>query len=112
MTFPTRYTVAVQPHLSGVDDAHGNPSDTWGAGVDQLVYGWAPAGSSEPFEAGRNPVTSDLDLFAPEGFSCTAHDRVVVGGLVYEVEGDLLDFNHGPFGWRPGTQVRLRRVTG
>lgn len=92
-------------------DDYGNPIPGEPIEDEQAVYGWAPAGTSE-FDDRQEQVTHDLDLYAPPGFRVTAADRVRVVGDVYEVEGRVQDFNHGPFGFTPGVRVKLRRVTG
>lgn len=112
--FPTPYTVAVIPRIEGAPDAMGQPTVTWGEPVPQSVYGWAPAGTSEPFEAAREPITWELDLFAPPGFTCGPHDRIMIPGDLepFEVEGRIQDFTYGPFEFKPGVRVRLKRVDG
>lgn len=109
MSFPTPWTVEVLPFLAGSEDDQGNPVDSWAtSGTTQAVYGWAPAGTNES-NASRHTVTADVELFAPSDFSCGPRDRVKVDGRVYEVEGDVEDFDHGPFGFQPGVRVNLRR---
>lgn len=110
--YPTPWTVGRRVFDESGEDAHGNPVPSWSEPVPQPVYAWAPAGTSEPFEAGRDPVTWDLDLFAPPGFAAAPRDRFLVDGTEFEVEGRVRDFNHGPFGFMPGVVVRLRRVEG
>lgn len=111
--FPTPWSVDVATHETGPDDAHGDPSHSWGSFVPQNVYGWAaPSGDTEPFEAGRNAVVRDLDLYVPPAFSCSPRDRVRVDSVEYEVVGHPQDFTHGPFGFIPGAVVNLKRVEG
>ncbi len=109
--FPTPWTVQVLPHSAGAEDALGNPTDSWGPGRTEPVYGWAPAGTTE-VNGSRHAVTADLQVYVPSGFSCSPRDRVIAGGRTYEVQGEVEDFDHGPFGWQPGGQVNLRRVEG
>ena len=109
---PTPFTVGVRAYVEGAEDPRGNPEDTWADAVAQPVYGWAPAGTSEPFDPGRDAVTWDLDLLVPPEFTVGRKDRIVVAGEEFEVEGGLQDYNHGPFGFRPGAVVRLRRTEG
>ena len=103
-------TLHVLPFTEGAEDAHGNPVRTWGAPVPWLVYGYGPTSSTEPYAAGINRLTEDVTVYAPT--APDRRDRVVVGGLTYEVAGVPGDWNHGPFGYRPGFEVQLRRVDG
>ena len=50
-------------------------------------------------------------LFAPDGTSLAAGDRVEVLGDVCEIDGHPADWGHG-FDWKPGIEVRARRVEG
>lgn len=111
-TYPTRFTVGVMTYTEGAVDDFGDPEDVWSTPAEVPVYGWAPAATGEPFEANRDVVTWDLDLYAPSGFTVGPRDRVVVLGVEYEVEGVVESFDFGPFGFTPGCRVRLKRVEG
>lgn len=110
--FPTPFTVGLRVWSEGPPDSRGDATDVWAAPVERKVYYIGPAGTSEPFEVGRDAVTWDLDLGVPPAWSSSPKDRVVVDGEEYTIEGRVQDFNKGPFGFRPGGVVRLRRVTG
>lgn len=117
MSFPTPYTVDVLHLQPAGQDDYGNDTETFGPAHTQRVYGWAPGGagsarSTREADDARATVVTDLQLFAPAEFVCGAQDRVVIGGVTYFVEGNVEDFNHGPFGFRPGVRVNLQRVTG
>jgi len=105
-------SVGVKVYQAGAVDDLNEPVDAWAAPIATPVYGWAPAGTGEPFLAGREAVTWDLDLYVPPGFSVAAKDRVEVGGVEYKVEGVVEQFNSGPFGFAPGGRVRLKRAEG
>lgn len=115
MEFPTPWTVQVQAYDSTAEDGFGNPLDAWGpAGAPQPVYGWCPPGTIGRREVTgwRSVVTTDVELLAPPGFTCNPRDRIILDGLVHEVQGEVEDFNHGPFGFRPGVVVNLKRTKG
>lgn len=112
---PTPFTVQHEPYLAGAEDAHGNPLDGYGPAVSVKVHGWAPASASrEPFEAGRNAVLRDLDVFAPAGTQMSPRDRVTVPGEgLFDVVGYVEDFTKGP--WPnpvAGVRINLLRVEG
>lgn len=110
MTIPLPWLVTVRTLVSAGVDGYGNLTTT-PQDRTEPVYGWAPAGTSE-LDQNNAQVTHDLDLYVPPGFTLAPSDRVRVLDDWYEVEGRLLDFNHGPFGFVPGGVARLRRVTG
>lgn len=113
MGLPTPYTVGHEAHLAGEADAHGNPVDGYAPAVDLLVHGWAPpSGSTEPFEAGRNAVIRDLDVYAPAGTVVGPQDRITVQGIVYEVVGYVEDFTTGPWQWAAGVRINCKRAEG
>jgi hypothetical protein len=105
----TPWTVDVVPYVGTVEDEYGNTTDAWAAiPVAAPVFGWAPAGTNEN-NASRHTVTADLELFAPSGFTVDPRDHIRILGKTYEVQGDVEDFDHGPFGYSPGVRVNLRR---
>lgn len=108
------FWVQVEKSLTTDDtDIHGNVIRAYGSPIECKVYGWAAPTSNESNAIGEsNRIVHDLELFAPEDFPATAFDRVTVDGVRYEMQGDPLDFNNGPFGFRPGLVVDLKKVTG
>lgn len=74
--------------------------------------GFAPAGSPEPFEAGRNAVTTQPMLYTPPGVAITAYDQVVRLGKRYEVDGEPDEWDNPESGRRHGMVIRLKRVVG
>lgn len=107
--FPARWTVDVLPYIGEVEDEYGNTVDAWAdTPVPTPVYGWGPAGTNES-NASRHTVTADVELLAPPDFTVDPRDRIRILGKTYEVQGDVEDFNHGPFGFTPGVRVNLRR---
>lgn len=103
------WPVDVLPYAGLVEDEYGNTVDAWATEpVQRRVYGWAPAGANE-VNASRHTVTADLEVFAPSGFTVDTRDRMRILGQTYEVTSPVEDFDHGPFGYRPGVRVNLRR---
>jgi hypothetical protein len=109
--YPTPWTVDVLPYQGMTPDRLGNETPAWGLPVTKRVYGWAPAGTDE-VNGWRHNVTADLQVYGPPDFTAEPRDRMVVDGRTYEVEGEVEDFGHGPFGFNPGVRVNLRRVEG
>lgn len=96
---------------AGATDSHGNPVDEWAAAVDRAVYGYAPPATRAESEPGGTQVISHLEVYAP-AFSVDHRDRFVVGGVTYEVAGEIGDWDKGPFGYAPGQVIGLKRVEG
>lgn len=109
---PTPHTVQVLPFKPGEPDSHGNPTRAWGEPVEYAVYGWDKPNPVEPKLAGHDRVVVDIEVFAPESIVVGPDDRMVVNGQTYDVIGEVEDWNHGPWRWRPGVVVNLRRVDG
>jgi hypothetical protein len=61
---------------------------------------------------GRETVVIGLSVYLPDGADVQAVDRVRVRGADWEVVGDPQAWQSPYSGWRPGTPVALRRVTG
>jgi hypothetical protein len=120
---PTSYTVQHAPYLSGDDsDNEGYPSeDTFGDLVDREVYGWYPGqGAGTSASSASDPGGSDYDrrittyaiVQVPNPEVYSLRDKVVLGGLDYFVAGTVMDYNTGPFGFKPGGEVFVERITG
>lgn len=113
---PTPYTVGVRVWSSGPGvDRHGNPVQSWAAPVATPVHAVGPRLQEEPDGGGgrRWIVVEGLDVYAPAGTTVGAHDRVVLGGDEYEVDGVVADWTRGP--WpnpAAGVVIHLARVEG
>jgi hypothetical protein len=100
---PNRYNV-VEPVYTPPRDQPGTPVK---------VYGWAVTTTREPSAPGPSPhnmVVTEVDLFAPPGFTIAPHDVVDLPDGQYEVIGDPQTFQQGPFGSTLGTVVALKKV--
>lgn len=105
-------SVIFEAVVTGSEDAHGNPVETWGAPVTVEGCAFAPAGSIESVEPGRNPVVTSPTVFAPAGTAVSARDRVTVRGLLYQVDGDPAVWHNPYTGSDPGVAITLERVGG
>lgn len=112
MNLTTPFTIGVKRYQTGAKDAHGNTLDTWADPISVGVYSIAPATSDEPYENGRESIVTGLTVLAPAGTEIDARDLVVIDNEDYTVEGDIANWNQGPFGWSPGVQINLKRVEG
>lgn len=120
---PTRYTIQHAPYLTADDDeSEGYPTeDQFGEPVDRKVYGWYPGqgsgtSASSASDTGGSEyerrITSYMIVQVPDPEVYSLRDRVVLDGVDYFVAGTVMDYNHGPFGFKPGGEVFVERVTG
>jgi hypothetical protein len=96
---------------AGATDAHGNPTESWGAATSVDVIAFDPGGTAEPGKPGHDRVITEPTLYVSPPVVFGARDRVTVRGLLYEVVGDTREWRH-PNGWTPGNVIELRRVEG
>jgi len=112
VTFPTPFTVGWHTFSEAGEDRNGNPVHTWtpaldASGTSVAVMGWAPTQTGEP----QQDHSLELwDLLVPAGVVSHPGDVVDLPNVgQYEVIGVLQDYSQGPFGYRPGGVVQLRR---
>lgn len=110
--FPTPHTVGIVKRVDGDTDAHGNPVVSWADPVWHKVYGWYHVTTDEPQEYGHEQQLVDVKVLVPLGFVSSPYDRMIVNNNSYDIIGEQEDYNHGPFGYRPGSVVKLRKVVG
>ncbi len=109
--YPVGETVTILRPGPPVEDDYGN--DVPGPDTETQVAGCAvwPRTSNEDNQA-RAQVIEGLNLVAPYGTDIRPHDRVKIGDLIYEVDGDPGDWASPLTGTKAATQVSLTRVTG
>lgn len=121
MTFPTVFTVGRHAYTAGATDEYGEIAVGYtpakdATGTQVAVYAWAVPTSTEPKLAGHDRVIVDLELLAPPETLIGPYDLVdITDGEYagqYEVLGDPADYNHGPWLFRPGKVINLRKVSG
>ncbi|QGH80299.1 head-to-tail stopper [Mycobacterium phage Malthus] len=78
---------------------------------EREVYGWRPKLARDGATAALDGRTiTELYLLMPEGDYADGDVIELPDGKQYTVQGDVEDFNHGPFGWKPGYRLTMRRV--
>lgn len=94
-------------------DERGNTVELWRDPVEIAVYGWWTQDGEEPAVGGHERVKVDAKVLARSSWRPEPRDRVILPGFgKFEVVGAVADYDHGPFGYRPGVVVNLVRVTG
>jgi len=109
VTFPFAQTVTVVKRVKSGTDSFGNDVFTT-TQVD--VPGAFNPGTSAELVQGQDLLTVQPSVYLPPGTDVAAIDAVQVGGLLYEVDGSPNAWTNPYTGWNPGTEVKLRRVTG
>ncbi len=118
MTFPTPHTVGHAVFNGNGEDGLGNDAESWLPPVNVKVIGYQPGRGFQPGQTESNDghtarVVTDVDLLIPPTLHVSIRDRFTLPGEVkpYEVVS-VEDYNHGFHGWKPGSVVTLKLVTG
>lgn len=115
MDFPYGETVTRQRGVPVVDPYSGEATGIdWTTPTTLAIPGCAVAdgGSIEPVQDARTAVVSDFDVLAPYGADVLAGDRVVIRGLVCDVQGRPFDWLHPMTGWHPGRVIKAKITEG
>lgn len=72
----------------------------------------AGASSASVDDRGRQGVIEGLTMYAPAGQDIRHTDQLVIGGVAYDVDGEMGDWLN-PYSRRhPGVEINLRRAEG
>jgi len=115
MDFPFGEAVTRQRGVATTDPYSGEATGTdWSTPTTLVIPRCAVAdgGSLEPLQDARNAVESDFDVILPYGSDVTAADRLVVRGLVCEIQGRPFDWLNPFTGWEAGMVARCKVVEG
>jgi len=109
-------TVTILHRTQTGTDRYGNPTYDWPE-PGTIVTGCAigDRGTEEPTNINRAPVYEGLTVYAPAGTAVGPHDRLVIRGVVYEVDGEALEWRspYTPQIFSPrGVVVYAKRVEG
>lgn len=100
------------PYLGAVEDAHGRETAQYGPS-EPVLAGFAPESSTEPRAFGQmtviTPATLYLDYCRDD---LSPHDKWVVDGDEFEVEGTPKVWWSPLSGWEAGVEIPLRRAEG
>ncbi|MGZ6806389.1 MAG: hypothetical protein ACXVGG_07115 [Mycobacteriaceae bacterium] len=107
MTFPFGQTVTLVKRVKSGQDAFGN--DVYSTTTVAVSGAFAPGGSSEQLQ-GQDVVITQPTVYLPAGTDVSAVDAIDVAGQRFEVDGSPNDWQNPFTGWRPGVEVKLRRV--
>lgn len=105
------YTLGLRRWMPGLEDAHGNPVESWADPVDWKVFAVAPTASMEPL-ADRMAVATGISVLAPPDPLPGPHDVVIYDGEEWQVVGEVANYTTGPFTYKPGVVVNLERKEG
>lgn len=99
MSFPLPYQLGVMRYVLGLPDRYGNHEDTWELDPKPwLVHGYWTPGGEEPWRAGRDLSNVVWSVLAPATPDAPGdRDRIIIGGVEYEIDGKPGDYSHGPW---------------
>lgn len=105
-------TVQRIPYLGVVENAHVRESIQYGE-PEAVLAAFAPASSTEPRAYGQMTVITPATLYLDHcRDDLSPHDKWVVDGEEYEVEGTPKVWRSPFTGWEAGTEIALRRADG
>ena len=111
-----RYPILLYAFQSGKGvDGYRNEVESWSPGVRRLIFGVNIADTDESPAEGYNRLTVDRVLLVPRSVVIASRDRVEFPdepGILYEVIGIQSNADRNPFGWNPGSTVKVRRIDG
>ncbi len=106
MNLPTRFTLKYRPFTGTGTDAHGNTVKTFGPPVDWPVYSYSSGPNASPYDANREHLSQVLwTVYAPVDGLPDERDRVTLGGVDYDIDGQPRDYSHDPWGHEVGQAV-------
>ena len=107
--FPYAEQVTVQTAGTTTDPYSGEASEDWSTPTTRTEKcAVADGGSTEPNIDARSAIDSDFDLLFDYDPQILPAERVVVRGLVCEVDGRPFTWRSPFTGWEPGTVVRVK----
>lgn len=107
--------IQVLKPVAVIDEYSGEMSRWSFENVTPLTLGGfavAPNVERESPQPGRNPIYSGITLYGPVGPDIDPHDRVIVRGTEYEVDGEIADWINPFTGTRHGSVINLKRGDG
>ena len=110
--FPHGVTVTILRDGPPTRDRYNNEVPGAPTSHDIEGCGAAPGDADELHDRSREGVEILWTIYAPFESDVTAHDRAVLYGRTYRVEGEPRRWQSPLTGWTPGTLFQLVDVTG
>lgn len=106
-------TVMLERFVGGVEDAHGNETETWAAPVELGIYAYNPSSSSDVLIDGHmHRVETKPTIYVPSTAVVGARDRITARGEAFEVDGEPSDYRNPYDSTMNGVSINLRAVDG
>lgn len=103
-----KHRFGVRRYSMSGQDRNGNVADSWGDPEQALAYSIGPRYSTE---ADGSMALIGLVLGIPSSYNITEKDLIRLDGNDWAVDGVLVNANRGPWGYRPGWILNIRRAT-
>lgn len=116
------YTIQHQKYTGSTTvDGYPKPAD-FQAPVSRVAYGWFPSSGHSSVSASsmsgeqdytRRVITSKV-VMVPDTSPYSVRDQIVLPGETdpYFVSEDVRNYTTGPFGYQPGGEIVVEKVTG
>ncbi|MDP7729497.1 hypothetical protein [Mycobacterium sp. TY813] len=115
------FTIQHAKYVGSLDDEGFATADNFDEPVDRPAYGWYPgqgAGTSAASASDTGGADYERRLITykivqvPDATPYSLRDKVILDGVDYFVAGDVMNYDTGPFGFKPGGEVFVERVSG
>lgn len=112
-SFPTPHTVGHAVFTgTGEDPDTGNDVELWADPVPVKVIAYQPS-QVENVNGYSSRVVSEIDMAIPADLVVSVRDRFTLPGFPGPCEVSAIeDANYGFHGWKPGSIIKLKVVTG
>lgn len=122
MKLTPKYTIQHAKYLGSMDDEGFATGDNFAEPVDRPAYDWYPgkggrgmsaaSASDAPVGEFERRLITYAIVQVPDPTVYSLRDKVTLAGVDYFVAGDVMNYNTGPFEFKPGGQVFVERVVG
>lgn len=87
---------------------------TWDGADELSIEGCAvaPSSTSEPLNANRQMVITNMSVYGPPGMDVLPEDRIRARSGLWDVAGESARWSNPFTGWRPGDEFPLKKVDG
>ncbi len=119
-----KHALQISRYTPELDPFSGELGDGWGPPEIVYAYSIGPHGTELdgklvtvtgltvglPTELDGKLVTvTGLTVGLPHSYGLQSRDRVILDGVLWEIDGDLVNSNRGPWSWQPGYVAYLTR---
>ena len=101
-----KHALQISRYAPELDPFSGELGDGWGPPEVVYAYSIGPHGTELD---GKLVTVTGLTVGLPHSYGLQSRDRVILDGVLWEIDGDLVNSNRGPWSWQPGYVAYLTR---